>query len=77
MSKEGDDEHAALKSLMQRIKQVIRVTVPLDCASKSKSRIIVRSVGTETWYMHAQSRLSFHYNVTEVVDVLYASIEAV
>lgn len=66
-----------LKSLLGRIKQITLFAPTRDRRSEEKIRIILQAVAPEPWFLHAERKLRYQYNFTDVVDALHSSNIAV
>lgn len=73
----GKDDHAALKSLIER-REVLAPMIALpDLDSEAKSWIFLLALYAETRYPHDEENIAYPYIFGAVVDALHASIRAV
>lgn len=68
------DDHTDLKNLIESLTMLLPIAASQYCDSALKSRILLCTVSRESWYLHADSKLSSRYNFSAVVDPLHASI---
>lgn len=75
--KKGDENHSALKSLVDTTKQITLNSAQRDRRSESHIRILLQDVAPEPYHLCANSKLSYPCYNTEVDDTLYVSMSAV
>lgn len=62
------DDHAALKTLIERFELLAPIVSLCDRDSESKSRILLQATSGEDWVLHAEAKLSYPYDFAKVFD---------
>lgn len=62
--------HAALKTVVERIDLLVPISAMEDLESEAKYRVLLNAVSGEGWYLHDESKLSYTYDFAKVIDAL-------